>query len=988
MSDQPTQSAAPPDRPAHPPGTPDAGSTAAGPAGEAGGADRPPAPAGYELLEEVGSGGMGVVYRAHDAVLRRDVALKVLQARYPADGPTARRFVEESQITGQLQHPGIPPVHAVGALPDGRPFLAMKLVKGQTLEAMLGGRTSPAADRGRFLSIFERVCEAVAFAHDRRVIHRDLKPANVMVGNHGEVQVMDWGLAKVLTDRPEAPAVPRPAPGSTEIRTFRDDDGSATQAGSILGTPAFMPPEQAGGEVGKVDERADVFGLGAILCVILTGRPPYAGPDADAVRLMAIRGELDECHARLDGCGAGPELIGLCKRCLARAPAGRPATADAVAAEVVAFRTAAEDRARRADLERARAEVQVAEQRKRRRVQALLGMAFTTLIALVGFGLWWSDRKAAERQQDRDRAAAELAAREAVTDRDVSAALTEAEAYAAQAWRQADDPDRMQSAADLARESVRRAEAALTVGAPTADVRRRVAGGRAAADDLARHPALLVALDRIRNERAEAFQPNLHGYDNRPTPGKYAAAYRAFGLDPVADPAGTATVIRTSRVRDRLTDGLRDWARHLRDEGAYNRLLETYDAIDPNPDAFTRRWRAAIRDRAGLVEFARTVTVDQLTPAAAVHLAEDLFRLEAPDAGVRLLKAVVERYPGDFWAQLTLGYNAGGADARTHYAAARALRPRNPWAAVLWAATFPTAPAHLGEAERAWREALALDPKYVRARCGLANVLWLKKDADGAIAEYREAIRSDAWFTSFMGAYANLAAILRARGDLDGAAAECRAGLAARPESVGERLGLAQVLEAKGDPDGALAELREAVRINPKAAQAGGIHTNLGARLRDGGKADEAMAVFRDAIRINPKAQSERFALGVLLLSRKDLDAALVVFGEIIDLAPKDAVAHDFVAFLWLAKEDPRAALPFAEKAVQFGPDAAQRWWNLGRARLGTGDAGGAEAAFREGLNCDPRHPGCTSGLAAAREAQAARGAERGPPPREVKKPE
>jgi serine/threonine protein kinase len=157
----------------------------------------------YELLDEIAHGGMGTVLRANDRTLGREVAVKVLQKRYSADSIIARRFIDEARISGQLQHPGIPPVYDLGTLPDGRPFLAMKLIKGQTLNALLDARPDPAADRGRFVAVFEAACQAVAYAHDRRVIHRDFKPANVMVGPFGEVQVMDWGLAKVLTDSPD-----------------------------------------------------------------------------------------------------------------------------------------------------------------------------------------------------------------------------------------------------------------------------------------------------------------------------------------------------------------------------------------------------------------------------------------------------------------------------------------------------------------------------------------------------------------------------------------------------------------------------------------------------------------------------------------------------------------------------------------------------------------------------------------------------------------
>src|SRR5215471_18529374 len=167
----------------------------------------PPSPPGFVLLDEIGRGGMGVVYRARDVALDRDVAVKLLSERYAADSPAAQRFLSEARITGQLQHPGIPAVHQVGALADGRRFLAMKLIKGSTLEALLKQRTDPSSERGRLLAIFEAVCQTVGYAHAHRVIHRDLKPQNVMVGAFGEVQVMDWGLAKSLVsqerERPE-----------------------------------------------------------------------------------------------------------------------------------------------------------------------------------------------------------------------------------------------------------------------------------------------------------------------------------------------------------------------------------------------------------------------------------------------------------------------------------------------------------------------------------------------------------------------------------------------------------------------------------------------------------------------------------------------------------------------------------------------------------------------------------------------------------------
>ncbi len=366
----------------------------------------PASPPGYELLDEIGHGGMGVVYRARDVALDRDVAVKLLSDRYTAGSPAALRFLSEARITGQLQHPGIPAVHQVGTLADGRPFLAMKLIKGSTLEVLLQERSDPSAERGRLLAIFEAVCQAVGYAHAHRVIHRDLKPANVMVGAFGEVQVMDWGLAKVLGDATPA-AVDALAAEQTRAWTQvspTPESGSHTQAGSLIGTPAFIPPEQAGGEIERVNERADVFGLGALLSVILTGKPPYVGETFESVRVQALRGKREDCFARLDGGGAEPELVALCKKCLAFEPADRPADAGAVASAVAGLRAAADERARRAELDRVRAEGRAAEQRRRRRI-LLAATGIIALVFLVGFaGVFWQWRAAETAREDTDKA--------------------------------------------------------------------------------------------------------------------------------------------------------------------------------------------------------------------------------------------------------------------------------------------------------------------------------------------------------------------------------------------------------------------------------------------------------------------------------------------------------------------------------------------------------------------------------------------------------
>jgi serine/threonine protein kinase len=349
--------------------------------------------AGYEIAAEIARGGMGVIYQARDLAMNRTVAVKVLQDRYDIDSVTAARFIEEAQITGQLQHPGIPPIYHVGRMADGRPFLAMKLIKGQTLNALI-----KSDETYNKLAVIEAIAQAVGYAHAHGVIHRDLKPQNVMVGAFGEVQVMDWGLAKLLKSPPSGrrqPAVEPPAtpPVSTLFNPRADSPGSDTRVGSILGTPAYMPPEQAKGELDQIDQRSDVFGLGAILCQMLTGRPPYDVPDAWVAMAHATLGLTADAFARLDACGAEPEVVALCKRCLAFAPEDRPADGNAVAAEVARLRAEAEERAKQAELAQARAEVQAEEQRKRRRLLQLAGGSILlTLLVGLGLSLWQMNR--------------------------------------------------------------------------------------------------------------------------------------------------------------------------------------------------------------------------------------------------------------------------------------------------------------------------------------------------------------------------------------------------------------------------------------------------------------------------------------------------------------------------------------------------------------------------------------------------------------------
>jgi serine/threonine protein kinase len=325
---------------------------------------------GYAISRQIAKGGMGRVLAGTELALDREVAIKTL-----LPGARADRFHSESKITARLPHPSIPPIYALGTLDDGSPFLAMKFVRGRTLAAELKARASPTDDVTRFLQVFEQICQAVGFAHSQGVVHRDLKPANVMLGAFGEVQVMDWGLAKDARKAELPEGAPAPMP-------FDEGDTSTelTRAGTVLGTPSYMAPEQARGEV--VDARADVFALGGILCNVLTGRPVHEGRSVSETVQNAAAGRLSDAIARLDACGADAELVGIAKRCLAPKRDDRPADGQAVAELVAGYRRGVEVRLHHAETERAAIQVREAEQAKRRRLFVRLAGAVALVLVM------------------------------------------------------------------------------------------------------------------------------------------------------------------------------------------------------------------------------------------------------------------------------------------------------------------------------------------------------------------------------------------------------------------------------------------------------------------------------------------------------------------------------------------------------------------------------------------------------------------------------
>ena len=279
-------------------------------------------PERFEMRREVAAGGMGTVLDVFDHAMRRRVAIKVLHPQLASKVDEIALFVAEAHLTGRLDHPNIVPVHDLHVDPARGAFFVMKLIEGDTLSSLVRERRSPDNDGRaleRLLGVFLKVCEAVEFAHSRCVLHLDLKPSNVMVGSHGQVYVMDWGIA---------------------VECRRDPHGNLKPMGSrrgVRGTMAYMPPEQLSTDLANLDQRADVYGLGAVLYEILTGRPPFlpVGDYRDTTRLRAHK--VPPPASVMSDRPLPPGLCTIAMRALASEPDGRYPSVRALQDDVEAF---------------------------------------------------------------------------------------------------------------------------------------------------------------------------------------------------------------------------------------------------------------------------------------------------------------------------------------------------------------------------------------------------------------------------------------------------------------------------------------------------------------------------------------------------------------------------------------------------------------------------------------------------------------------------
>jgi tetratricopeptide (TPR) repeat protein len=858
----------------------------------------------YRVLRAHAQGGLGVVSVARDAELGREVAFKEIQARYAEDATLRGRFMREAEITGGLEHPGIVPVYGLGRYADGRPYYAMRLIRGESLEE--AGRKYHAGEAGYtlrgLLTRFVAVCNAVAYAHSRGVIHRDLKPSNVMLGPYGETLVVDWGLAKVVGRESTDGA------GSGELTLQPPSgEGSLTHAGSALGTPAYMSPEQARGEVADLGPDTDIYSLGATLYTVLTGQSPVQGRDAAEILEKVRQGNWPP--PRQVKPSASKSLDAVCRKAMALEATDRYGTALELSADVerwladepvVAYREPWLARAGRW-------------RRKHKTGVTAVAVAAAVTILLGGGGFVWQVQ-----QQSRRRAAVEAALARTV------------EMQTAARWSEA------RAALDQAEDRLGEA------GSPA--LRQRV---EAARGDL----ELVASLDKLRIARAST-NTAAGLFDDKATERGYDEVFARIGLKWAdTDPDTAAAIVSRSAVRQAILAGLDDWAVMATGEKRA-RILDVARKVDPNP------WRDWLRnpvvwdDNKALAKLFREVPVDELTPgliaAVAGHGAYGGARAEAE----RLLRAAQTTRPDDFW----LNYHLANllmetrrmTEAEAFLRAALAVRPDSVWANIKLA-WVQQDQGKLAEAEARYRKAIELDPKFAWAQNLLGWTLNRQDKTKEAEAFCRKAIELD---PKLAAPHHDLAWILDRQGKAEEAEPLYRKAIELDPNYAVGHHDLGWALERQGKAAEAEALYRKAVELDPGYAPA---HNNLGRKLQTRGKLPEAEALFRKAIDIDPKYIEAYHNLDALLERQGRLAEMEAVYGKTIDLDPKYPNARNDLGWVLERRGKLSEAETLYRLAVALDPKYALAYSNIGRMLESRGKLSEAEALFRKAIDIDPR---------------------------------
>jgi tetratricopeptide (TPR) repeat protein len=848
-----------------------------------------PARSRFQRLRLHARGGLGEVHVALDEELRREVAIKELKAERAKSPANQARFLREAEITGSLEHPGIVPVYGLGWHGDGRPFYAMRLIRGESLGAALkrfhaaelGETGSREMELRKLLRRFLDVCNAVAYAHSRGVIHRDLKPENIMLGPFGETLVVDWGVAKVL-GWPHRPLEEQP-PGDSGLA---DQHGLQTLPGSVLGTPSFMSPEQAEGLDQRIGPATDIYSLGATLYNILTGKVPFEATERTSVLERIKRGQI--VRPRDLDRGVPRALEAVCLKAMALEPDDRYSSAHGLAEDIERWLADEPVTAWREPwIYRARRWIT-----RHRTGVAAAAAACAAALSLGAIGLYSHQAQLRRETDQAERAlrSAEEAlrvARAASTERPDSSAWDRAEELASDALYL--DNRRLPS-------GLRRR------------LRRLSESTKAEARQARADAGLLEDLATARVNRM---------FDWANSSEEYRSAFerRHLHVD-VDDPASSIAALsgRPTRIAAQIASYLDDWWASLRSsEGAADcalRLAAVARALDADP------WRNALRDALSIPEEAkRRQAVLELgaasdaasQPSPTTTMLSRALRLTGQAAAaVSLMEAARFRYPGDPWIHQELGW------------------------ALLW-----SSPPRREDALRAFTAATTLRPELGYT---LAKKLHENGKADEAVAVLENLLRykAYAWYLMELGKMkADSGRFSEARELYQRAERESRRVLENSPDDFVATGHLAEALRRMGDKAGALEPSRKALRLRPGAAMA---HNNHGYLLFASGDTSGAIDELNAALRLDPGLGLAHLNLGAVLTYSGQRDAGRVELEKAERFGYDPAVVRVQAAFTLREVGDVSSAIPELRKAIALNPNYTLAHYELGIALSDVGE--------------------------------------------------
>jgi tetratricopeptide (TPR) repeat protein len=806
-------------------------------------------------LETLGQGGMGVVHRVRDSRLGREAALKLLLGD-SLQPELVQRFRREASVTARLDHPSIPPVYEAGSTSSGQPFLLMKVIEGQPLSKAIEAQEG---DCVPLLEALVKVGEAVAYAHSQRVLHRDLKPENVMVGRFGAVLVMDWGLAREL-DKPDVPMQGGPVAGGADL----------TQVGAVMGTPGYMPPEQAGGE--EVDERADVFALGAILTEILTGAPPVTGSDSLNRVTRTITGKIEAPRDR--DRGVPRDLDAIARRALAFERRDRTPSAEAFVADLRAYLKGEAVSCYRYGL---RERLLRGARRRPGLAVGAVGLLVVVAIVVGLAGQIQSQRQAlafAGEQSAKDK---ELAAER---EKAASARGREAEVRAKAIRGQAEAKER---AAEEQSEALRRQENAvhvLLIGSQSAESGRRP--------------------DSAQIEKAIADYPSSM---------TFKLAYRAYSAS--KDYALAAAMLERQindyppaieAVFDRLQLE-RAWHGFQAKVEPWERLLEERIRSNPeDPEArkllLFKECQQAIHQPGGAAEAIRRLGV----------LLEEFPHY----GGARMLRGVLRERGGDLEAAL-----------EDYYVAVRLENTR------------PEPFFRLGNVQHdlgrpraaiiAYTQSLETDPRYLDALTNRALVRNQLGNHQGAIRDAEAAMKFD---PKSYNAYTHRGNARRALGDYEGAIADHNKARAINPRNPAALANLANTYRSQGDLAKALELYTEMTRLLPRDHRPWLSRAIAFVNLK---RYPEALADIERSIRIAPTRPQPLTQRGLIHFEQGQLEPAWRDYKAALQLDPKYSYAHIGLGRVLAAKGQHPAAIKEYDRALALRKKLAGAYGRRGQ---------------------------------------------------------